>query len=266
MDLLENIKSRRSIRKYLDIPVEWHKISNMLDAARSAPTAGNLQSWKFMIVVNKETIKKIADAALQQVWMETAPVVIVICSELNKQSRHYGTRGENLYAIQECAAAAMNLMLVANEQELATCWAGAFDEQEVQRILEMPDNARALALIAVGYADEKVPAPPKHRLQDLVYFETWGNKIRMEGLWPLGKHIAKGKHVLKVYGQKIIEKVKEKLPETQEKQSFSGPGKSEGFSREEEEPAKEEKKEKKKKKEEDFGVPTTDDLKKMLGK
>lgn len=220
----------------------------MLDAARSAPTSGNIQSWKFVVVVNKDTIKKMADAALQQVWMETAPCIIVVCSEVNRQARHYGIRGENLYAIQETAAATQNMILVANEQELATCWVASFEEQEVKRFLNMPDNVRPMVLLTLGYPDEKVPIPPKHRLSETVYFESYGNKLRMESLWPLGKHLAKGKQVLKVYTQKIVDVIKEKLPEREEKPT----------------PPKEKKEEKKKK--EKSGIPTTDDLKKLLGK
>ena len=95
MEVLEAIKSRRSIRKYLDKPVEWELIANILDAGRYAPCAGNLQNWKFVAVTDEGRKKSIAEACLRQLWMEQAPVHIVIFAEVEKFERYYGKQGKS---------------------------------------------------------------------------------------------------------------------------------------------------------------------------
>lgn len=210
MEVYDCIKSRRSIRKFLDVPVEWDKVSKMLDAARLAPSAGNLQAWSFLVVTNKNTIRKIAESALQQFWIETAPIVIVVMSQPDKVAMHYGLRGERLYAIQDGAAAIQNILLMAKDQGLGACWVGAFDEEMLKRACEIPDEIRPQAIIPVGYPDEEVPEPAKYQLVSLVSFETFGNKIRHPSLWPIGDTLEKHKAKLKVYTEKAAEKLKEK--------------------------------------------------------
>jgi len=221
MDVYDCIKSRRCIRKFLDVPVEWDKISKLLDAARLAPNAGNLQGWDFLVVTNKDTIKKIAESALQQYWIETAPIVIIVISDPKKTAMHYGLRGERLYAVQDCAAAATNILLMANAEGLGACWVGAFDEEMLKRACAIPDNLRPQVVIPVGYPDEIVPEPAKYKLTALVNFETYGNKIRHPGLWPIGEHIKKASQQVQIYsegfgekirehGKKIVEKMKKK--------------------------------------------------------
>ncbi len=106
MDVYEAVLRRRSIRKYMDQPVEWEKLGKVIDAGRLAPSAGNLQAWKFVVVTEKELRKQVSEACLKQYWMQTAPAHIVVCAEITKLSRFYGIRGERLYSIQSCAAAA----------------------------------------------------------------------------------------------------------------------------------------------------------------
>src|SRR3989338_6674650 len=100
METFEVIEKRRSIRKYLEVPIEWEKVGNILRAAQQAPSAGNLQDWKFVVVTDKEIRKKIANAALQQNWIEKAPVLIVVYSEPYKVKRFYGEIGEKVYSVQ----------------------------------------------------------------------------------------------------------------------------------------------------------------------
>ena len=112
--VLKLIATRRSIRKYKDIPVEWTKMVDILEAGRCAPSCGNLQNWKFIVVTEPEAKHKVAEACVKQYWMEQAPVLIVICSNPDKAEKHYGVRGEKLYSVQNGAAAAMNMILAAS--------------------------------------------------------------------------------------------------------------------------------------------------------
>ncbi|MFT4304860.1 MAG: nitroreductase family protein [Candidatus Woesearchaeota archaeon] len=178
MELSEAIKRRRSIKRYLDQPVEWSKLGAILDSGRLAPSAGNLQPWKFIVVTNKDKIKKISEACYQQYWMQTAPVHVIICAEINKMNRFYGIRGERLYSIQSCALAAQNIMLETINQGLACCFVSAFDEEMISRTFQIPSLGRPQAIITIGYAGEEKPEPPKYTLNDIVHIESFGNKIR----------------------------------------------------------------------------------------
>ncbi len=182
MDVLEALATRRSIRKYLEVPVEWDKVGQILEAGRLAPSAGNLQEWRFIVVTNPEVRKEIAESALGQHWIEVAPIHIVVTAITEKVKTHYGMRGERLYAIQDCAACATYMMLAAHELGLGSCWIGAFDEAKVQRVLKLPDDVRPQMILTIGYADEKPRMPPRYPINNLVFFETYGGVGRIKDL------------------------------------------------------------------------------------
>ncbi|HSU72763.1 MAG TPA: nitroreductase family protein, partial [Candidatus Binatia bacterium] len=102
---MDVIATRRSVRKYLQLPIEFQKIGHVLDAGRMAPSAGNLQDWKFILIVENEKRLQIAEACLQQFWMAQAPVHIVVVAEPKKQERYYGKRGEEVYSLLNAGAA-----------------------------------------------------------------------------------------------------------------------------------------------------------------
>jgi len=217
MNLQEAIRKRRSVRKFLDKPVDWDKISKIIDAARYAPSAGNVQDWRFIVVTDKDKISKLSDAALGQRFVEHAPVVIVVCSELEKIKRSYGGRGVHLYSIQGCAAAVQNMLLTATDLGLASCWTGAFDEAKVRSILSIPDTARPQAILPIGYADEHPSMGPRAELTHIVFFEKYGNWVKDIDavLQNWGKVMQRGiKKGAKDVGKKVkkaIKKVKERL-------------------------------------------------------
>jgi nitroreductase len=171
MELSEAIKERRSIRafKQRDVPVET--VEKLIDAARHAPSAGNIQPWKFVIVRNLGVKKKLARAAFNQTSVEEAPVVIVVCANEKRSSMGYGSRGENLYCIQDTAAATQNILLTAYSLGLGACWVGAFNEDEAKRALNAPEGIRPMAIVPVGYPDET----PSHRgirpLDQIIHYD-----------------------------------------------------------------------------------------------
>lgn len=172
MDCMEAIKDRRSIRKFKDRAVGKEIIEELLNAAQTAPSAGNLQARDFVVVFNKVTKQKLTKAALGQSFIEQAPVAIVVIANTERSSRVYKSRGE-LYAVQDATASVQNLLLAAHSKGLATCWVGAFDESAVGEILGLPKKTRPIAIIPVGYADEAPAAPPRMGLEKVVHWETW---------------------------------------------------------------------------------------------
>lgn len=176
MDAFDVIKKRRSVRSFVKREVEFEKIINILDAAHMAPSAGNVQDWKFIVVYREETKAELTDCCPKQEWMVNAPILIVITVDADKDEDHYGQRGKELYSIQNGAAAAENLLIAATAQGLGTCWVGAFNEDNVKKAIDIPEDVRPVAIIALGYYDVAPVPPPKKRLEEVVYFHKWDNK------------------------------------------------------------------------------------------
>jgi nitroreductase len=151
METFDCIKSRKSVRKYdkKDVPNEI--IGQIIFAGTQAPSAGNIQTWEFIVVKDEKIKKELSIAALKQDHVFKAPIVIVVSADLEKSADKYGERGEKLYSIQDTAAAIENMLLTAHDLGLGACWVGAFEEEKVKGILSMPDRLRPVALISIGY-------------------------------------------------------------------------------------------------------------------
>jgi len=156
MDL---IKHRKSIRNFLDKPVEREKIMLCLEAARLAPSASNSQPWRFIVVDDEQLKNKLCDAAFGGLYFinsfcKTAPVLIVIISEKSKFLTRIGGmfRGVKYYLI-DIGITGEHFVLQAEELGLGTCWIGWFNERAVKSILNIPQQKKIDVLIALGYYD-----------------------------------------------------------------------------------------------------------------
>ena len=217
MNVFDCIRTRRSIRKYKDKPVPWDNIVEILQAGKYAPFAGNIMNCKFIVVKNEDKKKAIAEASVQQYWMQDAPIHIVVVGEPEKAERYYGTRGARLYTIQGAAAAIQNMLLTAHSLGLGSCWVGAFDEEEIRRLCNMPEHLNVQGIITIGYADEAPQMPPKYRVEHIMFFEKWFGRVEGPktgiGMWsPYIKSAVTRTHAnIKKHSKKLVEKVKEKL-------------------------------------------------------
>jgi len=178
MDVFECMRDRRSIRSYRDIPVEWELVCRIIRAGKAAPCAGNQQNWKFIVVLDKAKRAAISETCLQQYWMQTAPVHIVVIGEPQKAKQYYGVRGERLYTIQSCAAAIQNMLLAAHALGLGGCWIGAFDEDMLKKAVGIPDYVRPQAVVTLGHPAEKPPEPWEYRLYDITHLDKWDRKVK----------------------------------------------------------------------------------------
>ncbi len=169
MELVDCILGRRSVRKYLDKEVEEEKIKEILELAIWAPNSGNTQTWRFIVVKNKEVKEKLAKAAYSQEFIAEAPLAIVVCYDKQEMYYYYGKRGIELYAIQDTAAAIQNMLLAAYNLGLGSCWVGAFDEEAVAKILKLPKSYRPVAIVTIGYPAEK-PVSKRKPLSKVVRF------------------------------------------------------------------------------------------------
>ena len=218
-DILNLIKSRRTIKYFLPKFVSWEKISRVIEAGRHAPSCGNIQNWKFVVILESDLKQQIAQSSYEQYEIIQAGALILICAEPDKGERYYGLRGERLYTVQNCAAAIQNMLLEAHSLGLGCCWIGAFDEEELKSTLGIPQEVRPQAIIAIGYPKEVPPKPPKYPLETVVYFGSWRSKLRDPAKYMndiatiLARKANAAKKKIEESAQDIVGKVKEKVKE-----------------------------------------------------
>lgn len=162
MELLEAMKSRRSVRKYQPTPVPEEILKEVLSAARMAPSGANAQAWKFIIVTDEELKRRLVQACNGQKFIAEAPVVIVGCGFPDDA---YGTIGGYMNGyVMDVTIAMDHLILAAASAGLGTCWIGEFKEEKVVEILGIPPDVKVVALTPLGYPDE---APQKRSRKDM---------------------------------------------------------------------------------------------------
>ena len=165
-DALNLLKTRRSIRKYKNTPVEKEKIQKCLEAARWAPSASNKQPWEFLIVTDENTRIKLSELHPYARFVAESPVVFV---PLTNPEIH------QKYHMSDTALATMQYMIEAHSLGLGTCWAGVIGssiEPEMKELLGIPAHLNILGLVATGYANEE-PTRGRKDLDDLVHYERY---------------------------------------------------------------------------------------------
>jgi len=174
MELLNVIKNRRSIRKYKSDTVPDEDIEYVLNAARLAPSWKNRQCWRYVVVKDKEAIKKIASARPQsQDWLSEAPVMIVACADPDESGHREGKD----YYLVDIGISFEHLLLAARNRGLGTCWIGGFDEKTVRDAIGAPDNVRVVAYTPLGYpAEEKDEIIDRKPHEETIFYEKYGQK------------------------------------------------------------------------------------------
>lgn len=170
MNVFEAVNNRRSIRNYLDKTVEEEKIFKIIEAARLSPSAANYQPWSFVVVKDK-TVKERLSEAYPREWLNKAPVIFVAC--VDPRSAWRRKDGEEFWKV-DAAIAVQNMVLVAYELGLGTCWICAFDEEKVKAAIGIPEEIRVVAITPVGYpAENKGPVTDRKNLSDIVHYDRW---------------------------------------------------------------------------------------------
>ncbi|MCS7125097.1 MAG: nitroreductase family protein [Candidatus Bathyarchaeota archaeon] len=172
MDVFEAVQIRRSIRAYKPTPIPKETLEKILEAARLAPSAGNVQPWHFIVVTNPEKRATLAKAPFAK-FLKKAPVVIVGCGDQKASPKWF---------MVDVAIAMQNMVLTATSMGLGTCWVGSFDEEKVRGMLKIPERYRVVALLALGYPQRKIDIQGKilhlvrrrRKLETMVSFEEFG--------------------------------------------------------------------------------------------
>lgn len=169
MDIYEVIKTRRSVRSFRDVPVPEENLKRILEAARLAPSAHNTQEYKFIIVKDAGKRKALARAASEQRFIHGAPIIIVAVS-LNPE--HLMSSGVPAYPM-DLAIALDHITLAAVQEDLGTCWVGAFSQEEVKKILNIPEKCRVVALMPLGTPYDIPSVKTRKSLKELVCYEEF---------------------------------------------------------------------------------------------
>ena len=169
MTVMEAIKNRFSVRKFKSYEIEKEKLERVLEAARLAPSARNLQEWRFIVVQDPDMRRALAQAANGQSFVGEAPAVIVACAITTE---HVMSCGLHCFPI-DVAIAMAYMTLAAVEEGLGTCWIGAFNADKVRALLGIPEQVIVVGLLPIGYPDAEPPSKNRLSLDDIVMHERW---------------------------------------------------------------------------------------------
>ncbi len=187
MDVLEAIKTRRSIRKYKTDPVDDKTVEILLEAARLAPSWANTQCWKFIVIRDNATKLKIAETIADNPTLgsnpslnaiKTAPVVIVACAEKGVSGGFQGkpSTDKGDWCMFDVALAMQNLVLAATSLGLGTVHVGLFDARKVEALLGVPEKYCVVEMTPIGYPEFQPNPRPRKELAEIVFHEKFGQK------------------------------------------------------------------------------------------
>jgi nitroreductase len=162
------ISSRHSIRAFKNISISEDMINSIINTAMKGPSAGNLQSYQIFIVDKKTEKEKLAEAAHGQNYILEAPIVMIFCADPIRCSMEYGSRGEQLFSIQDATIACAYSQIAAHELGLSSVWIGSFNEEKVQDILKL-ENLKPVAILPIGFANEIPQITPRRPIDQIVH-------------------------------------------------------------------------------------------------
>ena len=173
MNVFDAINKRRSTRGFLDKEIAASDLEQILQAARLAPSANNLQEWRFVVVRDYSVKDKVSQASKGQVFLSQASVIIACCAQTDGRLM---TCGQIAYPIN-LAIAIDHMTLAAIELGIDSCWIGAFYEEKVKKVLSIPREIRVVQLLALGYAQSE-PKTIRQRLDldQITYLDRWGQR------------------------------------------------------------------------------------------
>ena len=170
MEAIEAILSRRSVRKYRPEPVPEEDLRRILECGRLSPSAGNRQPWHFVVTREPGLKRRLALACNGQMWMADAYAIL---TGLGLPEASRGSTGRLWYQV-DVAIAMQDMILAATALGYGTCWIGAFDEEEVKRVLEVPEEMAVVALTPIGVPAESPDPQPRKEPGEVFSEETFG--------------------------------------------------------------------------------------------
>jgi nitroreductase len=167
-DIWEVFRRRRSVRAFTDDEVDDTAVRRILDAARLAPSAGDLQAYRMAVVRSRAGLRALADAAGGQSFIAAARLAIVFLADPERSRRRYRERGKRLFCVQDATIACAYAQLAATALGLGSVWVGAFHDRAVQIAVDAPDPLTPVSILVVGHAGESPPPTPRRSVDELV--------------------------------------------------------------------------------------------------
>jgi len=169
VDAIEAILTRRSIRRYTPQQVAEETVRQLLQAAMSAPSAGNERPWHFIVITDRRLLDEIPRFHPFAAMLKEASVAIVVCGDLRLE-QYKG------HWVQDCSAATQNLLLAAHTKGLGAVWVGIYPREDrvinVRKLLGLPDSVVPLCLVPLGYPAERIPSSDRYDASR-VHSNTW---------------------------------------------------------------------------------------------
>jgi nitroreductase len=168
MDFFQVLQERHSIRTFTEAQVEEEKLQAVLEAANSAPSAGNLQAYEIYCVKDRDVLQALAAASHGQKFVGRSAAALIFCAHPDRSTGKYGDRGSSLYCLQDATIACAYAQLAVTALGLASVWVGAFDDEAVRRALGIGGQLLPVAILPIGYGGKTPRATPRRSLADLV--------------------------------------------------------------------------------------------------
>jgi nitroreductase len=176
MDFETVVKRRRMCREFLDRGVPQEKIDRILQLASRYPSAGHTEPQEFIVVRDQRVKHDLARAAIAQMFVAQAPLVIVVVSDVRRSARRYGERGVRFFSIIDGAFVAMIILLAVVEEGLGACFVGSFYDEEVQEVLSLPQEVRPIGIIPIGYCAEGPRKFRRRSREQIVHRDQYGRR------------------------------------------------------------------------------------------
>jgi len=165
---LDFLSKRRSVRSFKEDIVDESHINKILQACNLAPSSGGLQTFEIYHIQNKEMKERLVLAAKDQIFISQAPLLLVFCANPSRSVERFGERSQ-LFSVQDTTIAAAYAQLTVYALGLSTVWIGAFDEKKVSEILQLPQGQRPVAILPIGYENEKPKEKTTRGTKDLLH-------------------------------------------------------------------------------------------------
>lgn len=162
------LSKRRSIRGFKEDTIDESRLNKILEACNLAPSSGGLQTFEIYQIKNRKIKEKLVSAAKDQTFIAQAPLVLVFCANPSRSVERFGERSQ-LFSVQDATIAAVHAQLAIHALGLSTVWIGAFDENKVSEILQLPQGQRPIAILPIGYGNEKPKEKTTRGTKDLLH-------------------------------------------------------------------------------------------------
>ena len=177
MRVFDAVRNLKAFRSSEDRVVPRDVIGRVIEAGRHAPSPGNVQSLEFIVVEDDRSLNFLADKTGDQ-RLEEVPTAVVVLGDLARMRRQVGPSGSEIACYSEAACAAQNMRLVAEEEDISSCWVTGFDQVAVKTHFNIPEEKQPLGVVALCFSDDEIESEERFGIGDIVFYDNYENRMR----------------------------------------------------------------------------------------